>query len=474
AKYEFNGEFGDVLPEIPALEEILFDRKVVGPRGEHFANLPDNVVVEGPKKISPVNKARFVDAGLHPVVVENTKKVGYDDCTPIQRYTIPAVLQGSDVVGIAQTGSGKTAAYLVPILSNLMGKAKELSGPKPGLNGVGSTETVRAEPLVVVVVPTRELAIQIFDEARRMCYRSMLRPAVSYGGFPLIRTIMDLKKGCDVLIATPGRLCNLMEITETLSMSRVRYTVIDEADEMLQDDWNDELHMVMSGGDRQKHDDHQFLMFSATFPGPTRRLARKHLSPNYVRIKVGRVGSTHINIQQKVMYVDGREKQSVLQDMLLQSDKPCLTLIFCNSKAMVDTLDQLLWEQGLPTTSIHGGRGQREREDALRAFRTGRCPILVATGISARGWDIKGCEHVINYDLPSASSGGINEYIHRIGRTARIGRLGRATSFYNERNEDLAPELVKVLIECGCEVPDFLEQYKPEGELDFEDNSDEE
>lgn len=377
----------------------------------------------------------------------------------------------------SQPGSGKTAAYLIPILSNLMGKAKKLAAPRPntadpsyrpGVNGV------RAEPLVVIVMPTRELAIQIFDEARRMCYRSMLRPCVTYGGFPMKTTVEQLQGGCDVLIATPGRLCALMDKPHLLTMSRVKYTVIDEADEMLDTDWSDELAKIMGGGDTNEDADHVYLMFSATFPKGARALAREYMAEDYVRVRIGRAGQTHKNIRQNVIYVDPDQKRQAVYDLLFASPT-VRTIIFVNSKPGVDLLDDFLYNHGLPCTSMHSDRSQKEREDALRSFRTGKKPILIATGVSSRGWDIKDVGHIINYDLPSAMYGGITEYIHRIGRTARIGNQGLATSFYNDKNEELAQDLVNILTECECEVPDFLEHLKPEdGNIQFDDNSDDE
>ncbi|KAK4543379.1 hypothetical protein LTR36_005522 [Oleoguttula mirabilis] len=359
-----------------------------------------------------------------------------------------------------------------------MGKAKKLTAPKPNTSDPSYNpryNKVRAEPLVVIVVPTRELAMQVFDEARRCCYRSMLRPCVVYGGLPMPMTIDELGKGCDILIATPGRLCDLMDKPQVLTMSRVKYTIIDEADEMLQADWEEELRKIMSGGDTNEDADHIYMMFSATFPKGAREMARQYMAKDYFRIKVGRAGQAHTNIRQSVVYVDQNQKREAVFDLLFQME-PGRTLIFCNSKPTVDLLDDFLYNRGLPTTSIHSDRNQREREDAIRAFRTGKAPILIATGVSARGWDVAGVKHVINYDLPSGMYGGINEYIHRIGRTARIGHQGLATSFFNDRNEDIQQELVNVLIECECEVPDFLEHLKPEegSKIEFDDDTDEE
>ncbi|EME87037.1 uncharacterized protein MYCFIDRAFT_116498, partial [Pseudocercospora fijiensis CIRAD86] len=477
AVYEWSGEYGDVAPQVPELEAILFGSEFKLREGTHRTNIDDiEVTVEGPTKIAPIKN--FADAGLHPVVLQNIALADYKTPTPIQAYTISAVQKGHDVVGIAQTGDGKTAAYLIPIISKLMGKAKKLQAPRPDTSrGTydARTQGARAEPLVLIVVPTRELAIQIFDEARRMCYRSMLRPCVAYGGYPTGACLEELSKGCDILIGTAGRLCDLMERPEKLSMSRVKFTVIDEADEMLDTDWNPQLSKLMSGGDTNEDADHVYFMFSATFPKGAREMARTYMAQDYVRVRVGRAGQAHKNIKQEIIYVEKDAKRQAVYDLLFVS-KPERTLIFCNSKAVVDLLDDFLYNKQLPTTSIHGDRNQREREDAIRAFRTGRAPILIATGVSARGWDVKGVGHVINFDLPSADHGGISEYTHRIGRTARIGNQGLATSFYNDRNEDIAQDLVNVLVECEQTVPDFLEHLKPEegSKLQFNDDTDDE
>ncbi|KAK0802801.1 hypothetical protein LTR59_004903 [Friedmanniomyces endolithicus] len=476
-KYEWKDEYGDVGPEVPELEQLLFGGEFQMRKGAHFENLDIKVTVEGPKEIVPIRQ--FDDAGLHPVILRNVELCGYDDVTPIQSYAIPAILKGHDLVAIAETGSGKTAAYMIPTLSRLMGKAKKLCAPKPNTSDPmynPRRDRVKAEPLVVIVVPTRELAMQIFDEARRMCYRSMLRPVAAYGGRPMGDTCDDLQAGCDILIATPGRLCGLMDKPHVLTMSRVKFTIIDEADEMLNQDWDEELKKIMAGGDSNEDADHQYLMFSATFPKGARKMAREYMSPDFYRIRVGgRAGQAHKNIRQEILHVDGDRKKEAVYDLLMAS-KPGRTLIFCNAKPAVDLMDDFLYNRGLPTTSIHSDRSQLEREDALRCFRTGKCPILIATGLSARGWDIKGIEHVIQVDLPSTMYGGIHEYTHRIGRTGRIGHQGFATSFYNDRNEDLAQDLVNLLIESQCEVPDFLAHLKPEegAKIDFDDDSDEE
>ncbi|KAK5938612.1 hypothetical protein PMZ80_008802 [Knufia obscura] len=459
SKYEWKDEYGDVGPRVPELEKELFGSELRAKKGINFDELLSiKTVAEATERPNPVRS--FDDAGLHPIIRENIRMSGYDVPTPVQAYTIPSVLKGRDVIAVAQTGSGKTAAYLAPTLSKLMGKAKKLCAPRPFYvrpDYDHKREHVRGEPLILVVAPTRELCIQIFDEARRLCYRSMLRPCVAYGGGPTGEQRIDLQKGCDILIATPGRLIDFMSDSNVLTLSRLRFTIIDEADEMLQDDWTEDLEKIMNGAGANMDSQHQFLLFSATFDKTMRRIAKKYLAQDYVRIRIGRTGSTVHHIKQQIVWVDRNKKKEALYDLLIASP-PARTLIFCQTKKSVDIIDDFLFNQGLPTTSIHSDRTQLEREDAIRAFRR---------------LDIRNVMHVINFDLPGAEYHPQDEYIHRIGRTGRTGNNGLATSFYNERDEHMAPFLAKILVENKWDVPDFLEEYKPaeDQELDFEDES---
>ncbi|KAL1973839.1 hypothetical protein VTN31DRAFT_5399 [Thermomyces dupontii] len=474
AKYEWKDEYGDVGPADPELEEMLFRNDLINRPGLKLDTLRGiKVTAESIEQPKPIKS--FDDAGLHPIMRENIRLCGYQIPTPIQAYSIPAIITGHDLIAVAQTGSGKTAAFFIPVLSQLMGKAKKLAAARPNL-AAGfnpATDAVTAEPLVLVIAPTRELATQIFDEARRLCYRSMLRPCVVYGGGPVSAQRLELQKGCDILIGTPGRLLDFMGKPHILSLRRVKYTIIDEADEMLHSDWEQELGQLLSGGDSNEDADHRYMMFSATFNKSCRELARKYLAIDHVRIRVGRAGSTHQNITQRIIYAEEEKKKQCLFDLLM-SMPPSRTLVFVNSKVQADLVDDYLYNMGFQSTSIHSDRNQLEREDAIRAFRSAKSPILVATGVSARGLDIRNVMHVINYDLPRVDRGGIDEYVHRIGRTARIGNEGLATSLYNhEKDAALAPDLVKILLESNQEVPDFLQDCIPtDGVLQFDDDTD--
>ncbi|POS77715.1 DEAD box RNA helicase-PL10B [Diaporthe helianthi] len=463
--YYWDGQEGEIGPVFPELEVELFgpaDKREL-PSGIDFSSMaPVDLEMEGPVQIRPI--ANFSDAGLHPAMVNNLDKAQYKTPTPIQKYCLPAIKQGFDVIGIAQTGSGKTAAYLIPILDKLMGKAKKLAAPRPNPSTFkpGIDPPVRAEPLVCIVVPTRELAIQIFMEARKFCYRSMLRPCAIYGGGPIRDQIEQLSKGCDILVASPGRLLDFIDRPDILTLRRLKFMVIDEADEMLHDDWREDFGRIIGGGE-QEEGNIQYLLFSATFPKRVRELAMTHLATEHVRFRVGRAGRANDNIVQNVVQTDPSMKRQAMYD-LLHSMPPARTLIFVNNKRTADELDDFLFNRGLPCTSIHADRTQLEREDAMRAFRKGSMPIMIATGVSARGIDVRNVCHVINFDLPSNDHGGIEEYTHRIGRTGRIGNRGLATSFYTERDEPLAPVLVRTLLETKQAVPEFLQQFLPEGE----------
>ncbi|KAJ6443969.1 meiotically up-regulated protein [Purpureocillium lavendulum] len=461
--YQWDNDFGDVGPKFPELELELFGDPALRHErvGLDFSKINEiEVQQEGPVKIDPIRT--FKDAGLHPLMIENVVLAGYDNPTPIQKFTIPAMLQGYDVIGVAQTGSGKTAAYLIPILSKLMGKAKKFAAPRPNPSTfMEGRDEVVAEPLVLIVVPTRELAVQIFNEARKFCYRTMLRPGVVYGGAPIRQQVALLSRGCDVLVGTPGRLVDFIGRPNILTLRRLRHLVVDEADEMLDCDWDEEIRQIFTGGE-QDEGNIKYALFSATFPKAARELAKDHLSSSHVRFRVGRAGSTTENIKQTVIQTEREDKRQVLF-RLLGEMHGVRTIIFTNSRQEVDNLDDYLFNMQLPVTSIHRDRTQEEREAAMRAFRSGNAPILIATGVMARGIDVRNVMHVINYDLPSMEYGGIEEYTHRIGRTGRIGHRGLATSFFTERDEPMASVLTRTLLETKQEIPDFLQMYVPEG-----------
>ena len=295
-----------------------------------------------------------------------------------------------------------------------------------------------AFPNCLILAPTRELAIQIYDEAEKFAYCTGIRACVCYGGADTGQQLRQLERGADILVATPGRLVDLMERPK-VSLACVKFLVLDEADRMLDMGFEPQIRRIVQESDMPPPGpDRQTFMFSATFPREIQRLAGDFLR-DYIFLAVGRVGSASKDVKQIVEFVEERDKTPMLIRHL--SDvKDGLILVFVETKRAADKLEYDLIRESYPATSIHGDRTQREREDALDAFRTGRFPILVATDVASRGLDISGVTHVFNYDMPK----NIDDYVHRIGRTGRVGNTGIAYSFCNDK--DRAPARLPVTL----------------------------
>ncbi|CAF1008863.1 unnamed protein product [Adineta steineri] len=366
---------------------------------------------------------------------------------------MPTILLRRDLMACAQTGSGKTAAFLLPILHMIFREGPVRSPANANRNNR------KQYPLCLIMAPTRELASQIYDEARKFSYRSMVRSCVVYGGADIGFQTRDLEKGAHMLVATPGRLNDLIQ-RGRIGLANVRYLVLDEADRMLDMGFEPQIREIVERSDMPSTGQRLTLMFSATFPKQIQELARDFLH-DYVFLAIGRVGSTSQNITQKIVWVEETEKRSFLLDLLnIQSDT--LTLVFVETKRGADMLEDFLGNHQYSVNSIHGDRSQAQREDALKSFKNGRTPILVATSVAARGLDISNVKHVINFDLPT----DIDEYVHRIGRTGRAGMLGQATSFFNEKNRNIATDLLDILSESHQEVPEWLEGLAREAKKD--------
>ncbi|CAL5873781.1 uncharacterized protein PFLUO_LOCUS8063 [Penicillium psychrofluorescens] len=423
--------------------------------GINFANYDDiPVEASGNEVPEPVNT--FENPPLDDHLLSNIKLASYLTPTPVQKYSIPIVMNGRDLMACAQTGSGKTGGFLFPILSQAFQNGPS-AAPAQASGQFSYGRQRKAYPTSLILAPTRELVSQIYDEARKFAYRSWVRPCVVYGGADIGSQLRQIERGCDLLVATPGRLVDLIE-RGRISLMNIKYLVLDEADRMLDMGFEPQIRRIVEGEDMPTVDQRQTLMFSATFPRDIQMLARDFLK-DYVFLSVGRVGSTSENITQKVEYVEDNDKRSVLLDILHTHGSTGLTLIFVETKRMADSLSDFLINQRFPATAIHGDRTQRERERALEFFRNGRCPILVATAVAARGLDIPNVTHVINYDLPT----DIDDYVHRIGRTGRAGNTGIATAFFNRGNRGVVRDLIDLLKEAHQEVPSFLESIAREG-----------
>ncbi|KAF7730420.1 DEAD-box ATP-dependent RNA helicase [Apophysomyces ossiformis] len=442
----------------PRTEKELFgsaedsDRQHTGINFEKYDDIP----VEASGRECPEAVTSFTTPPLDPHLISNIELARYTTPTPVQKYSIPIVGAGRDLMACAQTGSGKTGGFMFPVLSQLFAQGPaETPAPEDNGRGYGYRQR-KAYPSVLILAPTRELVSQIYDEAKKFAYRSWVRPAVVYGGADIGSQIRQIERGCDLLVATPGRLVDLIERAR-ISLANIRYLVLDEADRMLDMGFEPQIRRIVEKEDMPGVQDRVTLMFSATFPRDIQYLARDFLK-DYVFLSVGRVGSTSENITQKIMYVDDEDKRSALLDILHSTEVSGLTLIFVETKRMADTLSDFLLNHNFPATSIHGDRNQRERERALDSFRTGRTPIMVATAVAARGLDIANVSHVISYDLP----GDIDDYVHRIGRTGRAGNTGLATAFFNRGNKNVVNDLIDILKEANQEIPSFLESVARE------------
>ncbi|XP_009902562.1 ATP-dependent RNA helicase DDX3X [Dryobates pubescens] len=433
------------LPPSERLEQELFSGSNTGINFEKYDDIP----VEATGSNCPPHIESFSDVDMGEIIMGNIELTRYTRPTPVQKHAIPIIKEKRDLMACAQTGSGKTAAFLLPILSQIYA-----DGPGDALRAMkenGRYGRRKQYPISLVLAPTRELAVQIYEEARKFAYRSRVRPCVVYGGADIGQQIRDLERGCHLLVATPGRLVDMMERGK-IGLDFCKYLVLDEADRMLDMGFEPQIRRIVEQDTMPPKGVRHTMMFSATFPKEIQMLARDFLD-EYIFLAVGRVGSTSENITQKVVWVEEVDKRSFLLDLLSATGKDSLTLVFVETKKGADALEDFLFHEGYACTSIHGDRSQRDREEALHQFRSGKSPILVATAVAARGLDISNVKHVINFDLPS----DIEEYVHRIGRTGRVGNLGLATSFFNERNVNITKDLLDLLVEAKQEVPSWLE-----------------
>ncbi|OIW04931.1 hypothetical protein TanjilG_15676 [Lupinus angustifolius] len=426
------------------------------------------ITVEGRDVPKPVKT--FHDVGFPEYVIQEIEKAGFTEPTPIQSQGWPMALKGRDLIGIAETGSGKTLAYLLPAIVHV--------NAQPILDlGDG--------PIVLVLAPTRELAVQIQQEATKFGASSRIKSTCIYGGVPKGPQVRDLQKGVEIIIATPGRLIDMLESNHT-NLRRVTYLVLDEADRMLDMGFDPQIRKIVS----QIRPDRQTLYWSATWPKEVEQLSRKFLYNPYKTTIGGEpdldseVDGNNIcrwicphmlEEQQLEAYLclnaavvlrrgwseNGKhDKESpnvdtvfvrlvkLLEDIMDGSR----ILIFMDTKKGCDQITRQLRMDGWPALSIHGDKSQAERDWVLSEFKSGKSPIMTATDVAARGLDVKDVMYVVNYDFP----GSLEDYVHRIGRTGRAGAKGTAYTFFTAANARFAKELITILEEAGQKVsPDL-------------------
>ncbi|MGQ0552756.1 MAG: DEAD/DEAH box helicase [Planctomycetota bacterium] len=370
----------------------------------------------------PVEECAFAEFDLHPELVRGLAACGYRTPSPIQARTLPYALEGRDIIGQARTGTGKTAAFLVPALQTL--------SQRPG-------------PRVAVVVPTRELAMQVANESKRIGQFMGIKSTAIYGGDSMARQVTDLRQGAQVLAATPGRLLDHLG-RHTLTLAQLDCLILDEADRMFDLGFRDDIARIMGYATGRR----QTMLFSATLTDEVLALAGKYMSdPARVflapdKMTVDEVRQTYLPVEQ--------ERKLLLLLRVLAEEKPERSIIFTRTKHGADRLAENLQKKGLPASEIHSGLPQKKRERILKGFRDGEFTYLVATDVAARGLDIDDVSHVINFDIPENPE----DYVHRIGRTARMGKEGRAATFVTPEDGEFLTLIEKLI---NKEIP--VERY---------------
>ncbi|PUU81237.1 P-loop containing nucleoside triphosphate hydrolase protein [Tuber borchii] len=383
----------------------------------------------------------FDEAGFPSYVMNEVKAQGFAAPTAIQSQGWPMALSGRDVVGIAETGSGKTLTYCLPAIVHI--NAQPLLAPGDG-------------PIVLVLAPTRELAVQIQQEVAKFGKSSRIRNTCVYGGVPKGPQVRDLSRGVEVLIATPGRLIDMLETNKT-NLRRVTYLVLDEADRMLDMGFEPQIRKILG----QIRPDRQTCMWSATWPKEVRQLASDFLN-DFIQVNIGSMElSANHNIQQIVEVMNDYDKRDRLIKHLekVMDDKNSKCLIFTGTKRTADDITRFLRQDGWPCLAIHGDKQQTERDWVLNEFKTGKSPIMVATDVASRGIDVRNITHVINFDYPNNSE----DYVHRIGRTGRGGARGTAITFFTTNDAKQARDLLTVLREAKQQIPPELADMSRSG-----------
>ncbi|MEO8858396.1 MAG: DEAD/DEAH box helicase [Burkholderiaceae bacterium] len=394
-------------------------------------------------QVLPTDTDSFSQLQLAEPLARAVADLGYESMTPIQAQAIPVVLQGRDVMGAAQTGTGKTAAFALPLLQRMLAHENASTSP--------ARHPVRA----LVLLPTRELADQVAQAIKAYAKYTQLRCTVVFGGMDMKPQTLELKRGVEVLVATPGRLLDHIEAKNTV-LNQVEYVVLDEADRMLDIGFLPDLQRILSFLPKQR----TTLLFSATFSSEIRRLANSYLQ-DPVTIEVARPNATASTVEQHFYSVPDEDKRHALHQVLRQRGIK-QAFVFVNSKLGCARLARSLEREGLNTTALHGDKSQDERLKALDAFKKGEVDLLVCTDVAARGLDIKDVPAVFNFDIPFNAE----DYIHRIGRTGRAGASGLAVSFVSKSDGRLMGDLEKLLkskveleaIEFDEDAPDIRRQ----------------
>ncbi|WP_294394759.1 DEAD/DEAH box helicase [uncultured Clostridium sp.] len=355
---------------------------------------------------------QFATLGLKESIVRAISDLGFTKPSQIQEQSIPVTLSGADLIGQAQTGTGKTAAYSLPILTKM--------SSKKGIKAL-------------ILAPTRELAVQVKDEMNRLSKYEKVEILAVYGGDSIDRQIRALRKGVDIVVGTPGRMLDLIK-RKCLHLEHVEFLVLDEADEMLNMGFIDDIESILSHTPEER----QTLLFSATMPEPIAKLAKRYMKPDAKLVSVKKSSLTVSKIEQSYFMINNKHRLEALC-RLLDLDNPNSAIIFCRTKRGVDELVQELQSKGYMVEGMHGDMTQAHRLTTLNKFKEGTLNLLIATDVAARGIDVDGVTHVFNYDLPQ----DVESYVHRIGRTGRANREGTAYSLVTPKDFSMLKQIQK-------------------------------
>uniref|UniRef100_A0A7S4N7C1 RNA helicase n=1 Tax=Odontella aurita TaxID=265563 RepID=A0A7S4N7C1_9STRA len=394
----------------------------------------------------------FSDTPFAKPIQQALHDAGFIKPSPIQARAWPVALTGKDLIAVAKTGSGKTLGFLLPIFHRV--STKDIPG---GTQAACSSSSLPA-PVCLVLSPTRELAIQIHGECVKFGSAINIRAECVYGGTNVQTQAKQLKAADpQILIATPGRLCDLLE-RKVLSLSNCPFAILDEADRMLDMGFEKQITTVMN----VLPEDRQTLFFTATWPKAVRRAAASYLrKEETTEVFIGGAGDGELAANKAVTqtFVEAQddEKDKKLYDLLCGLEDSASVVIFANTKRRVDYVAKAFWQEGFATVAVHGDKPQYERDASLKKFITKESNIMVATDVAARGLDIKGVTHVINFDMAR----DVESYVHRIGRTGRAGEVGASVTFWNpDYDKPCSPALVVLAKNAGQQIPQFLQKYE--------------
>ena len=370
----------------------------------------------------------FSGLGLADLLLRAVAALGYEEPTPIQRATIPLLLSGRDLLAQAATDTGKTAAFALPLIHHLMEAPAERPAGKKGGSGVRTRG--------LVLVPTRELAMQVAEATHKYARGTPICVVPLYGGASISQQIRALERGCDIVVATPGRALDHIR-RGSLSLGSIKLLVLDEADEMLDMGFAEDIDAILSS----TPDTRQTALFSATMPPRLRSIAEKHLrDPQRINIAGEKPAAGKLPRIRQVAYVVARGQKPAALQRVLDMESPTSAIVFCRTRLEVDSLVETLNSHGYRAEALHGGMEQRQRDAVMGRFRAAKADLLIATDVAARGLDIQQLSHVFNYDVPAAP----DAYVHRIGRTGRAGREGTAITLADPREHRLLRSIERV------------------------------